>query len=140
MNGLIRGRDGGIYGSTTQGNAFSPCIFRFDTVTNTFSRVSSIVAAATLLEGPDGTFYSFEVIQEFRRNRIRFFRVSGGDAEILYELTDGDGEGASRLILGADGAVYGTVARGSSRYWEPETWPTNAFAGGVFRLTLPPPK
>jgi hypothetical protein len=48
---------------------------------------------------------------------------------IVYAPVPGDGQIASRLIQGFDGAFYGTMSAGE---------PTNPFNGGVFRLDVPP--
>lgn len=139
--GLIRGRDGALYGSTTQSGSLSPAgIFRFDATTNTLSPVAPIAASAPLAEGPDGALYSFETQLASPRNRLRFFRVLGGEVEILHVLGDDDGYWPSQLTVSTDGFLYGTVSEGASRFSEPETWPADAFAGGVFRLAIPPKK
>lgn len=138
VSGLIRSADGGLYGTTTQSHFGLPSIYRFDPATNTIAAVARLQTDGVLLEGRDGAIYGRTGYGDAPRPLARFFRLVAGNIEYLYDMIEADGLNPSALIQGADGALYGTVAEGPSRWWEPETWPVDTFAGGVFRLVVPP--
>jgi uncharacterized repeat protein (TIGR03803 family) len=138
VGGLIRSVDGGLYGVTSFG-IFNPAsIYRFDPVTNDVTLIAPLDAnnGADVVETRDGALYGWAVVPGLPRERIRFFRFADGALEYFYDATEA-GRGPSELMQGADGALYGTMAESASRPEAPETWPSDAFAGGVFRLTIP---
>ena len=138
VGGLIRSADGGLYGTTSQSHFGVPSIFRFDPATNTIAAVARLQTDGPLFEGRDGAIYGRTGYGDAPRPLARFFRLVNGSIEYLYDMIEADGLEPSPLIQGVDGALYGTVSQGPWRHWEPETWQTDTFAGGVFRLAVPP--
>jgi uncharacterized repeat protein (TIGR03803 family) len=136
-NGLIRSVDGGFYGTTRENLFGPPCIYRFDPATNAVTAVARLQAGATLLEASDGGLYGWAQTDLNQTWRGRFFRATSSGVTYLHDIADGDGRYPSVLIEAADGALYGTVAMGPYRPSEEESWDPHAFAGAVFRLTIP---
>jgi uncharacterized repeat protein (TIGR03803 family) len=141
INGLIRSADGGLYGATTTIGfpGVLPAIFRFDPVTNSIAAVARVATEVPISEGRDGAIYGWEPVPDSGvQPRTRLFRIAEGQLEYLYETNDADGLRPSAVIQGADGALYGTMGEGPWRISDAETWRADTFAGGIFRITVPP--
>ena len=136
VSGLVRGADGGLYGSTTQHLVGSPSVYRFDATANTIAAVARLYTDRPLALGRDGAIYGWSGYQN-DPVLFRLFRLTQGNVEFLYDMVEQDGLNPSTVIQGVDGALYGAVSEGPWRYSQ-RTWPDDTFAGGVFRLTVPP--
>lgn len=138
VSGLIRSADGGLYGTTTENPFGSPSVFRYDPATNTIAAVAHLRTTGTIAEGRDGSIYGWAGDPYSPTPLPRLFRLTGGTVEFLHDMVASDGRSPSALIQGSDGALYGTVSDGP---WQsiPDTWPDDTFAGGVFRVVVPPP-
>lgn len=135
LSGLVRGVDGGLYGSTTQHLNGLPLVYRFDSATNTIGAVARVYTDRPLAVGRDGAIYGWTGYAE--GPLFRLFRLEQGNMEFLYDMVEEDGLNPSTVIQGVDGVLYGTVSEGPWRYSQ-GTWPDDTFAGGVFRITVPP--
>ncbi|MGA2174949.1 MAG: choice-of-anchor tandem repeat GloVer-containing protein [Verrucomicrobiota bacterium] len=82
---------------------------------------------AALLKGADGFLYGTTASGGTTGNGVVFkLGADGSSYTVLYEFTNGPGDGAAplaNLIQGADGALYGTTDQGGSNY-----------SGTVFKL------
>jgi hypothetical protein len=96
--------------------------------------LARVTPRGPVVEDADGALYGLEG-GLFPATRARFFRVSNGAIEFFHQTTEREGRFFSRLSLGADGALYGTVSEGPF-----DAAPADVFAGGVFRLVVPPRK
>jgi uncharacterized repeat protein (TIGR03803 family) len=135
-HGLIRSADGMLYGSTDR-VLFqdAPTVFRFEPATKQVTIVARVHGTA-LTEGPDGALYTWGWATP-GAERQTLFRIKDGGVSVLHAAAHEDGRIFSRVVHGNDGALYGTVMYGPWRPSEPETWTTDTFAGGVWRVTLP---
>jgi hypothetical protein len=141
MNGLIRSADGGLYGTTTMHLNGLPSIYRFDPATNTIGVVARLSALGTLAEARDGAIYGWMGNPDSLdpvRPLARLFRLAGGVVESVYDMIEADGLNPSPVVEGADGALYGTVTSGPWSNIAAESWSADTFAGGVFRISVPP--
>lgn len=136
ISGLVRGADGALYGSTTQHLNGLPSVYRFDPATNTIGAVARVYTDRPLAVGRDGAIYGWTGYQNDPL-LFRLFRLAQGNVEFPYDMVETDGLNPSTVIQGVDGALYGTVSEGPWRYSQ-GTWPDDTFAGGVFRITVPP--
>jgi len=139
-SGLMRASDGKLYGIVGK-------LFRFDPETNEVTVVGAASADSQgLVEGPDGAFYwsnLFQVAGSFELRRA-FYRSSSTGGGLVYAEGEADGSSGcsggyplqqeiAPLIVGTDGALYGTVCLGPARRDASGPLP-GGLGGGVFRL------
>jgi uncharacterized repeat protein (TIGR03803 family) len=135
--GLVQGRDGNFYGTTSGGGAGFGTVFEITTngVLTTLHSFSGYSdggnPTAGLVQGSDGNFYgttSGGGSGQDPQGTV-FEITTNGDLTTLYNFT-GDSDGGSptaALVQGSDGNFYGTTGNGGS---------VEATAGTVFRLIL----
>jgi uncharacterized repeat protein (TIGR03803 family) len=128
--GIVRGRDGAFYGTTTYGgvagaDALTPgpgTIFRID-ASGTFTRLFVLPGweggyrPGPLMQGADGALYGTAVGGSslyFRFPGVVFrFDPGDGSYRILHTFTIADGrDPTGRLFQAADGFFYGTTNQG----------------------------
>jgi uncharacterized repeat protein (TIGR03803 family) len=130
---LARAADGRLYGVTTLGGAAGQgTLFRLEpeggvTTLSSFSQGFPSAVSA----GRDGALYvvapsNFLVVG----GPHYFFRFTTAGLALIHTSSRADGSGASRLMQGSDGALYGTMQATEDRPFAP---------GGIFRLTLHTP-
>src|SRR5208282_1285900 len=130
--GLAPGRDGNLYGTTSQGGAIGyGTVFRMTTnstlpaILANFNELNGYFSLAGLVQGNDGNFYGTTLFGgAFGYGNV--FRVTpSGTLTDLHDFsyTDG-GYPSSVLIQAADGSFYGTTENGGPTGW-----------GTVFKIT-----
>lgn len=143
---VIRGRDGGFYGTAGGGAHGAGVAFRMNTAgqfTDFYSFCSrsncadGYIPNAPLLQASDGNFYGTTVFGgSAARNAGTVFRISrSGQLTTLYSFCQEKacpegGKPTGSLIQANDGNIYGVNSQGGSG--------GRAGSGTVFRLTLAP--
>ena len=132
--GLVEGRDGNFYGTTREGGMdLVGTVFRITpegtlTTLLSFARSNGTAPYSGLVEGRDGNFYGTTYIGGGGPGTV--FRITpGGMLTTLHYFGATDGDGiypAAGLVLGRDGAFYGTTQSGGAHYTDD---------GTVFRIT-----
>jgi uncharacterized repeat protein (TIGR03803 family) len=138
ISGLVQSPTGILYATTSVGGTsacgtvFNATLNGVVTISYNFtggsgpSNLDEIVPAAGLIPGKDGAFYG-TTRGGGDQNLGTIYRIgSSGPPTVLYRFT-GSRDGAvpaSRLVLGRDGAFYGTTSQGGADN-----------AGTVFRIT-----
>jgi uncharacterized repeat protein (TIGR03803 family) len=124
---LLQGKDGNLYGTTSQGGpAGHGTIFRI-TPDGTFSVLHPFTDASIecrfpgLVQATDGNFYGVG----WGANDVIFRLTPDGTFTVLYTFPGG--WRPSQLLQGSDGNLYGTTRDDGSGH----------FLGTVFRFTLP---
>jgi uncharacterized repeat protein (TIGR03803 family) len=84
--------------------------------------------AASLVEGPDGSFYFLGEAGHARERNAVFRLTRTGKVELVRRFKDEDGRDLSGIVMARDGNLYGT--------FENDARSTLNATGGVFRLTL----
>jgi uncharacterized repeat protein (TIGR03803 family) len=132
--GLILGRDGNFYGTTsagganTQGTVFKMMPNGIETVLYSFGASSSDAAnpGTALAQGNDGSFYGTTVAGGANGWGTVFRITPAGTETVLYSFSAGN-DGAlpyAALVLGSDGSFYGTTTFGGASGY-----------GAVFKIT-----
>ncbi|MHB8519178.1 MAG: choice-of-anchor tandem repeat GloVer-containing protein [Limisphaerales bacterium] len=138
--GLAMGVDGTLFGTTQGGGNFGVgSVFRVNPADRRFQVLHSFGAVtndggnvvAALAVGNDGTLYGTTEDGGANRSGILFkLNADGTGYQILHQFgataTDGSSPIAP-LIVGKDGALYGTTVNGGS---------SNEFAGTVFKWNI----
>ncbi|HLV81404.1 MAG TPA: choice-of-anchor tandem repeat GloVer-containing protein [Chthonomonadaceae bacterium] len=131
---LLEGSDGNFYGTTRDGGANGyGVVFQISpqgafTTLHAFQAADGANPYAALVAGPDGDFYGTTTYLGGNDSGTVFKISPSGDFTVLYNFTyfgftDGaDPEAA--LLLGSDGAFYGTTFAGG-----------HAEYGAIFRIT-----
>ena len=151
-SGLVQGRDGALYGTTTQGGAADRGIaFRltldgdyevlhhFDAVSGSGDR-----PIGRLVQARDGNLYGTTIGGGLNScpggDCGTVFRLTPtGDYRVIYNFGGQPGDGAvpnGSLIVGDDGALYGTtVGGGDQSCSDPALVPRVPGCGTIFRIT-----
>ena len=117
---LIKGPDGNLYGTTTEGGrfylgtAFRATPSGATTVIHSFDGTDGGTPRAALLSGPDAAFYG-TTAGGGPSNLGTVFRLTADGVLTTLHAFTGGADGASPfagLVLGADGALYGTTRDG----------------------------
>jgi uncharacterized repeat protein (TIGR03803 family) len=114
-SGLIEGRDGSFYGTTSIAHESYGSVFKISpngtlTVLHSFmAGLDGYEPGAGLVQGTDGNFYGLARGGAFAHGTI--FRVSSdGEFAVLHHFDGSDGGYPSAaLIQGRDGQFYGTA-------------------------------
>jgi uncharacterized repeat protein (TIGR03803 family) len=131
--GLVQGRDGSFYGTTSEGNTIGGygTVFKISTngaLTSLYSfrgTNDGALPSGGLVQGSDGNFYG--TTERGGTNDFgTVFKIStNGAYNRLYSFTGGnDGGGPNGLVQGSDGNFYGTTERGGANN-----------SGTVFKMT-----
>lgn len=141
--GLVQGRDGNFYGTTTSGGADNDGIIFKITPSGALTILHSFPAfqgdgyhsVAGLVQGDDGNFYGTTQYGGANDDGIVFKITPNGTLTVLYSFcaqascADGS-QPTAPLMQGGDGNFYGTASTGGSS--------TNCFGfgcGTVFKIT-----
>jgi uncharacterized repeat protein (TIGR03803 family) len=141
LAGLIQGRDGNLYGTTSGGTDGSGSVFRistngdFTTLYFFSGGADGATPMASLVQGTDGNFYGTTVgggshTNQYGQTFGTVFQIStNGEFTTLYSFTGGNdgGNPQASLVEGSDGNFYGTTAYGGQ-----------GGAGTAFRLSIGP--
>ncbi len=134
--GLIQGREGNFYGTTTEGGASNDgTIFKITpagmlTTLNSFYLTAGDFSEAPLVQASDGNFYGTAASGGFHGVGSVFKITPSGTLTGLYSFcslskcSDGDAPYAW-LVQGSDGNLYGTTPYGGTNN-----------GGTVFKITL----
>ena len=137
-NGLVQGRDGNFYG-TTSGGGTNDNGTVFQITTNGALTLLYVFTGgndgaepqASLVQGVDGNFYGTTYLGGANYNGTVFKVSTNGALTTLYSFTGGADGGTPHfagLVQGTDGSFYGTTSQGGQ-----------FGSGTVFRLTIVPP-
>jgi uncharacterized repeat protein (TIGR03803 family) len=123
---LVVGPDGALYGSTPKGGSSGAgTLFRVKTngsftKLHEFSFIDGAQPATALVVGPDSALYGsteyggtngYDTLNGYGT----LFRLeTNGAFTKLYDFNGADGIGPNGLVVGLDGALYGSAFRGSS--------------------------
>lgn len=131
---LTQGRDGALYGSSSEGGANQlGTIFRITaggafTTLHALTDLDGSAPRGRLLQAADGNFYGTASVAGASAAGTVFKVTPAGVLSVLHAF-DGDAEGADPhgdLLLGADGNFYGTTSGGGG---------DSTGYGTVFKLT-----
>ncbi|HZR18011.1 MAG TPA: choice-of-anchor tandem repeat GloVer-containing protein [Verrucomicrobiae bacterium] len=121
--GLVQGRDGNFYGTTSAGGRYTNgTVFKITgsgVLTTLYSFSGAVDGAnpvAGLVQGGDGSFYGTTPFAGRYANGTVFKISTTGVLTSLYSFSgaaDG-GSPAAGLVLGSDGGLYGTTSSGGS--------------------------
>lgn len=122
--GVIQASDGNLYGTSyTGGEHGAGTLFRL-TLAGVYTRLYSFGETATsaslpytgLVEAPDGNLYGTTLLGgDNGKGAIYRISLTGSGFTIIHHFSGADGENPEgRLIVGADGALYGTTLVGGS--------------------------
>jgi large repetitive protein len=123
LAGLIEGRDGNLYGTTSQGGKYlRGTVFQLSRhgsfrVLHMFNETDGIFPEAGLLEGGDGYLYG-TTRSGGSDNRGTIFRLAsdGREFQTIYDFKKADGAGLeAELIEGEGGRLFGVAAAGGKR-------------------------
>ncbi len=140
--GVIQGSDGNFYGLTSQGGVFAQqgggTLFLLTaagalTVLHSFGAAGDgVFPGATLLQGSDGSLYGTTTGTAALPSAGIVFRINPSGTETILAIFSGGpdaDEPTGALVLGSDGALYGTTTFGGG--------PSGANGyGTVFRIAL----
>src|SRR5690349_14742344 len=127
MAGLVQATNGNFYGTTAFGGAYSNCIggcgavFEITpagnfTLLHSFTNYDGSEPLGGLVQGDDGNLYGTTAAGgRFGPGGLgSVFRISpGGEFRMIHSYTTSDGfDPGAGLIIGPDGAFYGTTAGG----------------------------
>lgn len=137
--GLIQGQDGALYGTNASGGGiFGGVAFKVNTDGSGFQVLHSFgytgyAIDAPLMQGPDGVLYGTGTYGgDYDYGVVFKLNPDGTGFQVLYNFSGGDDQGEPRaaLILGPDGALYGTTT-GSDSFYDPDP---DAGYGSVFKV------
>jgi len=136
IGGLVQGRDGNLYGTTSSGGTNNlGTVFQFST-NGTLTTLHSFAGNGTnddgaspyltpLVEGADGVFYGTTSAGGTNNDGTIFQVTADGTLTTLFEFNYTDGQSPwAGLSFGTDGNLYGTTSQGG----------TNG-SGTVFQIT-----
>lgn len=136
--GLVRGRDGNLYGVTSQGGTgtcFRGCgtFFKITpagalTTLHSFSADEGSVPNS-LLQASDGNFYGTASNSQGSSTLITI--TPTGNVTTLYTLSASDGQLASSLMQANDGNFYGTALLGGINFNDGTVFGFSTGAGGA---------
>ena len=118
---LVQGTDGRFYGTTLYGGDFRRGQVLSLDAAGTVRTLHAFrpgpdgsSPSGTLVEGPDGALYGTTELGGAYDRGVAFRLAPDGTYSILHTFVGGsaDGEGPFGLILGSDGSLYGSTARG----------------------------
>jgi uncharacterized repeat protein (TIGR03803 family) len=119
---LLQGLDGGLYGTTPQGGAFSNgTVFRLDPADNSLTTVRSFggtddpesgVLIGNLVQGSDGTLYGTAGGIDDALGSLFRMATDGSNFARLFTFEVQTGFAGIGLLLGNDGALYGITNAG----------------------------
>ena len=123
LGGVVMGRDGNLYGTTTEGGSGQEgTIFQLTpegvlTTLHSFDGSDGGYAVAPLIEGTDGNFYGTSYLGG-ENNRGTIFQITAsGVFTNLYSFDGIDGDGpAAKLTQASDGTFYGSTDYGGPGY------------------------
>ena len=133
QGGLIQGKDGTLYGTTTFGGGTSDCGTAYSisltgnfTVLHAFDlQTEGCRPFAGVIQASDGVLYG--TLNLSARSGSIFKMSTTGSLNILHQFVGTDGSyPAGALIEGSDGNLYGTTS---------SSGPTTASRGTVFKIT-----
>jgi uncharacterized repeat protein (TIGR03803 family) len=146
VGSLVQGADGNLYGTTTNGGAYSVCsygsacgtVFKVTpegglTTLYSFDATDGSQPVAGLVLGTDGNLYGTTQWGGLFGWGTVFNITTDGDLSTLYNFRGGVGYGglpAAPLVQAGDGDFYGTTAVGGSKEG------CSAGCGTVFKITL----
>jgi len=121
LAGLIQGRDGNFYGTTTNGGAAGTgTVFKI-TLSGAFTSLYSFAGGdganpyAGLIQGSDGNFYGTTAHGGATNQGTVFKMDSSGATTTLHSFAGSDGATTfTGLIQGSDGNFYGTTTNGGA--------------------------
>ena len=123
LTGLVQGRDGMLYGTTSLGGTNGTgMVFRLGTdgsgytILHTCGGISGDAASPTaLIQGADGALYGVAQMGGSDAAGVVFRLGTDGSAyEVLHNFSSGDGQLPVALTQGADGSVYGVTQTGGT--------------------------
>ena len=133
MAGLVRARDGNLYGTTAAGGAGHGTVFRVTpegrtTIVHAFladAADAGNIPQAELVQGRDGALYGTTAVDGRGGGGVAFRLTLAGEYAVLHDFAnDAQGRGPSALVQASDGNFYGTTHGGGAHAW-----------GTVFRMT-----
>jgi uncharacterized repeat protein (TIGR03803 family) len=132
--GVIQANDGNLYGTSYTGGAHGAgTLFRL-TLAGQYTRLHSFGETATsaslpytgLVQAPDGNLYGTTLLGG-TNNKGAIYRISlsGSNFEVVHQFSGTDGENPQgQLMVGGDGALYGTTVVGGA-----------AGKGAIYKIT-----
>ena len=127
IGGLVQGRDGNFYGTTSVGGTNNlGTVFQFSSTNGTLTTLHSFAGNGTnddgaspyltqLVEGADGVFYGTTSAGGTNNDGTIFQVTADGTLTTLFEFNYTDGRSPwAGLSFGTDGNLYGTASEGGT--------------------------